>query len=105
MPITKEEVLYIANLARLEISEADAEKFTREMENMIEFTRQLSELDTSGVAPTSHVINLENVFREDAAGGSYPADILLENAPERQDGFYLVPKTARSDKEKKHGAV
>lgn len=95
MPITKQEVEYIANLARLEISDEEAQRFTGEMEDMIGFANQLSGLDTGGVPPFGPMMGLFNVFREDVPGASYPTELLLANAPEQEDGCYLVPKTLK----------
>lgn len=95
MAITKEEIEYIANLAKIQLSDEEAERFAGEMEEMIRFANQLSGLETHGIPPIDQKMEQENVFREDIAGASYPTDLLLENAPEQEEGCYLVPKTVK----------
>jgi len=92
LKITKEEVKYVANLARLNLSEAEAEKLQTEMGDIIAFADTLSNLDTQGIEPTNHAIRVENVLREDVERGSYDRDALLECAPAKQAGCYSVPK-------------
>ena len=62
-----DEVKYVANLARLAITEEEAEKFTNQLDAIIAFAEQLNELDTDNVEPTSHVLDIKNVMREDIA--------------------------------------
>ncbi|MCM3032741.1 Asp-tRNA(Asn)/Glu-tRNA(Gln) amidotransferase subunit GatC [Niallia sp. MER 6] len=89
--ITKEEVKHVANLARLAITEDEAEKFQKQLDAIISFAEQLNELDTEGVVPTSHVLDMKNVLREDVAGKGLPIEDVLRNAPEHQDGQIKVP--------------
>ena len=65
--ITIDQVKHVANLARLAITEEEAEKFTKQLDAIIAFAEQLNELDTENVEPTSHVLEIKNVFREDVA--------------------------------------
>ena len=92
MKITKEEVKYVADLARLNLSEEEAEKLQSEMEGIIAFADTLSALDTQGIDPTNHAIRVENVLREDENRPSFDRDALLSCAPEKQAGCYSVPK-------------
>ncbi len=92
MKITKEEVKYVANLARLNLSEAEAERLETEMADIIAFADTLSAFDTEGIEPTNHAIRVENVLREDAPRASADRDALLACAPEKQAGCYSVPK-------------
>lgn len=92
MKITTDDVRYVANLARLNVTDAEAEKLTTEMEGIINFANMLSELDTSSVAPTNHAMKIENVFRDDIVGKSYNREDILKNAPSQDSGCYSVPK-------------
>lgn len=92
MGVTRETIEHVAALARLDITDAEAEKFTLEMEKIIAWVDQLNELDTAGVKPMEHVIPLVNVLREDRVEGSYDRGIMLANAPSAEDGCFKVPK-------------
>ncbi len=92
MKITKEQVEHVASLARLNLSEEEKERFTREMEDIIAFADKLNELDTEGVMPTAHVIPIQNVFREDVIKPSFDREKILQNAPAKEDGCFKVPK-------------
>jgi aspartyl-tRNA(Asn)/glutamyl-tRNA(Gln) amidotransferase subunit C len=89
--ISKDQVKHVANLARLAITEEEAEKFTKHLDSIITFAEQLNELDTEGVEPTSHVLNMKNILREDRAAEGLPREEVLKNAPEHQDGQFKVP--------------
>jgi aspartyl-tRNA(Asn)/glutamyl-tRNA(Gln) amidotransferase subunit C len=92
MKITKEEVLHVAYLARLEIDESAVEKFAGQIGNILDYIDQLKQVDTTGVRPTSHALALTNAFREDAETRHLPREVSLANAPEQEDGNFLVPK-------------
>lgn len=92
MKITKEQVKYVANLARLNISEEEAQRLETEMADIITFADTLSGIDTEGIEPTNHAIRVENVLREDENRESYDRDALLSCAPSKQAGCYSVPK-------------
>ena len=92
MKITSDEVKYVANLAKLYVDEAEAEKLTGEMESIINFANMLSEIDTESIAPTNHAMKVQNVFREDVVKKSYSQEDILKNAPSQEGGCYLVPK-------------
>lgn len=84
---------YVGILAKLELSEQEREAAKRDMGRMLDYIDQLSELDTSGVEPISHVLPARNVFREDVVtNGDGRADA-LSNAPERRGDMFAVPKT------------
>jgi aspartyl-tRNA(Asn)/glutamyl-tRNA(Gln) amidotransferase subunit C len=89
--ITIEEVKYVANLARLAITEEEAEKFTNQLDAIINFAEQLNELDTENVEPTSHVLDIKNVMREDIAQAGLPVEEVLKNAPDHENGQIRVP--------------
>jgi len=92
MRITLKDVEYVAELAKLELSQKEKFKCQKELDNIIEYIDQLNELNTENVPITSHVIPLENVFREDRALPSLSQDQALANAPQKKDGFFKVPK-------------
>jgi aspartyl-tRNA(Asn)/glutamyl-tRNA(Gln) amidotransferase subunit C len=92
MKITKEEVLYVADLARLDIDEAAVDKFAGQIGTILAYVDQLKTVDTAGVAPTSHAISLTNAFREDVEAGQLARVAALENAPEKEEGSFVVPK-------------
>ncbi|GER67998.1 aspartyl/glutamyl-tRNA(Asn/Gln) amidotransferase subunit C [Weizmannia acidilactici] len=89
--ISKEQVKHVANLARLEMSEVEVEKFTKQLGDIIHFAESLNELDTTGVPPTTHVLEIRNVMREDVVEEGLPRDLVLKNAPDTQDGQIRVP--------------
>ncbi len=92
MKITKEEIEHVALLARLSLSEEEKELFGSQLSSILEYMEKLNELDTQGTEPTSHVLSLYNVMRDDAAISSIPREDALMNAPSRTDKFYRVPK-------------
>lgn len=89
--ISNEQVKHVANLARLAITEEEAEKLTKQLDAIITFAEQLNELDTENVEPTYHVLNMKNVLREDVPQQGLPREEVLKNAPQHQDGQFKVP--------------
>ncbi len=92
MAVSRQEVEHIANLARLSLSEEEIELYQSQLSKILDYIEQLSELDTTDVEPTSHVVNLRNVFREDEPGAPLTVEEALSNAPDRWKNFYRVPK-------------
>ncbi len=92
MGITRKEVEYVAHLARLRLSEEEAEKFTSQLDQILSYFEKLQELDTSQVEPTSHPIPIVNAFREDEVKSSLDIEDALANAPEKEGNFFKVPK-------------
>lgn len=92
MKITKQEVDHVAKLARLELSEQEQEKFTDQLSNILTYVEKLNELNTAGVEPTSHVLDIKNVMRDDVPAASLPQERALANAPDKAAGHYKVPK-------------
>lgn len=92
MKISLEEVSHIARLARLHLSQEEKEKFSSQLSNILTYMEKLNELDTSNIEPTSHVIPLKNVFREDRLEPSLSSEEALKNAPDRSDNFFRVPR-------------
>ncbi|AQY51576.1 Asp-tRNA(Asn)/Glu-tRNA(Gln) amidotransferase subunit GatC [Listeria weihenstephanensis] len=89
--ISKETVERVANLARLEVSDQEAENFATQLEKIIHMVEKLEELDTANVEPTSHAIEVSNVLREDVSMEGLPREEVLKNAPDKQDGMFKVP--------------
>ena len=85
-------VEHIARLARLSVSEEEKELFGPQLNNILGYMEKLNELDTKDVGPTSHVLSLSNVMRDDMPGNSIPREDALMNAPDHTDKFYRVPK-------------
>ena len=96
MKITKDEVLYVADLARLDLDENSINRFADQIGNILEYVNTLNSVDTEGIVPTSHAIFLSNAFREDEVKESIGADKALANAPEKEDGHFIVPKVINS---------
>ena len=91
MSITKDNVLHVAGLARLELSEGEVEKYEAELNDVLKFMDKLNELDTQGIEPTAHVLEINNVFREDIVEESFEVEDILSNAPDREDDYFKVP--------------
>ncbi|GAE36279.1 Asp-tRNA(Asn)/Glu-tRNA(Gln) amidotransferase subunit GatC [Halalkalibacter akibai] len=89
--IQEEQVKHAANLARLAITEEEAKMFTEQLDKIITFAEQLNELDTTGVEPTTHVLDIKNVLREDKSSEGLPIEDVLKNAPDHEDGHFRVP--------------
>ncbi len=92
MSVSKEDVRYLANLARLEFTDKEEEKFTNDLSNIVDFANTLSKVDVENVRPTAHILDLQNVLREDIVGKSYSREEILKNAPSKQAGCISVPK-------------
>ena len=82
----------MANLARLDIDMSLIDKFADQIGTILEYVDILNQVDTKGVAPTSHAISLTNAFREDEEKSYFDRDSALANAPAREEGNFVVPK-------------
>lgn len=91
--ISKETIDYVSILAKLELTEEEKDRAREDMDKMLEYIEQLNELNTDGVEPMSHVFPVENVFREDEVTGIDDSVNILQNAPEKKDGMFVVPRT------------
>ena len=89
--ISKEEVKHVAHLARLAITEEEAEKFAEQLGKITDFAEQLNELDTTGVEPTSHVFPIVNVLREDVAKQGLDREKVMLNVKDQEAGQIKVP--------------
>ena len=92
MKITKEEVEHVALLARLKFSESEKERFTTQLNTILEYMDQLEKVDTARGEPTFHAVARMNVFRADNVQPSISQDLSLSNSPDRDRGVFRVPK-------------
>lgn len=99
MAITKSDVEKIAKLAKLKFSDDEKEKFTEELAKVIGYVEKLNELDLENVTPTSQVLDLKNVMRDDEARSGLSQEQALMSAPARHGGFFSVPKVISVDDE------
>ena len=90
--ITIKDVEHVAKLARLELTEVEKEKYTKQLGAILDYVQQMNEVDTSDVEPMSHAIPLTNVMREDEVVYENTREELMQNAPEKEYGFFKVPK-------------
>ena len=95
--ISDETIEYVGILAKLELSEEEKENAKKDMEEMLDYIDKLGELDTSSVAPLSHVFPVHKVFREDEVNEHDGRENTLANAPERNGDSFVVPKTILGD--------
>jgi len=93
MAITREDVLHVAGLAHLDLTEEEISRLEVQLNDILAAVGKVSELDLEDVPPTSHPLELSNVWAEDEPQPSLPVEQALANAPEREDGFFRVPAT------------
>jgi len=91
MAISRDEVLHVARLARLALTDEEVERLGGQLSAILEAVSKVSELDLGGVEPTAHPLDLVNVWAEDEPRPSLPVDEALANAPDREAGFFRVP--------------
>ncbi|MEG1705620.1 MAG: Asp-tRNA(Asn)/Glu-tRNA(Gln) amidotransferase subunit GatC [Clostridia bacterium] len=92
MNVSKEEVKHIADLARINCSENEIEKFSKDLTNIVNMANEINNLNTENIKPTTHILENVNVFRKDEVHASYDRDIILKNAPTKESGCISVPK-------------
>jgi aspartyl-tRNA(Asn)/glutamyl-tRNA(Gln) amidotransferase subunit C len=92
MSVTIKDVEHIAKLANLEFTDEEKEKFTHQLNKILEYMEQMNKLDTTSVEPLSHVIELSNVFRSDEVKHSISTEDALKNAPSKTEKYFKVPK-------------
>lgn len=90
--VEKVDVAYVAQLARLHLSDTERAQFQRQLENILSHVNELKEVDVSGVEPTAHAIPVKNVFRADEPRASLDHDTVIANAPREKAGQFFVPK-------------
>ena len=94
MAISREQVLHVAKLAELELSEAEVERFGEQLNAILEAVGKVSELDLADVPPTSHPLSVVNVLAPDEPRPSLSLDDVFANAPAREDDYFRVPPSA-----------
>lgn len=96
-PITVGDVQHVAALAQLSLDGATQERLVKEMGDILDYMRKLDELDTSGVEPMMHVLDIGNVYREDTVGPSLDRETALAMAPKTDGEYFLVPRILDTD--------
>jgi aspartyl-tRNA(Asn)/glutamyl-tRNA(Gln) amidotransferase subunit C len=89
--ISRDEVLHVARLARLALTEEEVERLGAQLNAILEAVGKVAELDLEGVEPTAHPLDVVNVWAEDEPRPSLPVEEALANAPDREGGFFRVP--------------
>lgn len=92
MAISREQVLHIARLARIELEEGDVERYREDLSSILEYVDKLGELDLDGVEPTTHAVELAGRLREDEVEQRISRESALANAPDVETGHFRVPK-------------
>ncbi len=90
--MTKEEVLYVARLARLDLDAESIDMFAAQIDEILGYIEKLNQVDTEGIKATSHAISLTNAFRDDEQRPHLDREQVLANAPEKEEGCFVVPK-------------
>jgi aspartyl-tRNA(Asn)/glutamyl-tRNA(Gln) amidotransferase subunit C len=94
--IDRDQVLHVAKLARLKVTDDEVDRMAEELSKILEHVETMNELDLEGVEPTSHVVDLTNVLREDVPRPGLPREKALEQAPDAADGGFRVPSPGAS---------
>ncbi len=92
MAIDKETVKYVAHLSRIELEPKELDKLAGQLKDILDFIDKLKKADISDTRPTSHILPISNVLREDTPRRSLPIDKTLRNAPVKDGNFFVVPK-------------
>lgn len=90
--IDEQVVRHVAGLARLRLTDQEVARFARELAGILDYVAQMNELDISGIEPTEHPHAVSNVLRDDAVRPSWSSEQATANAPERENGFFKIPK-------------
>ncbi|HNW26496.1 MAG TPA: Asp-tRNA(Asn)/Glu-tRNA(Gln) amidotransferase subunit GatC [Candidatus Gastranaerophilaceae bacterium] len=90
--ITVKDVEHVAKLARLELTQEEKEKFTKQLGDVLKYVEQMNEVDTTDVKPMAHAFDIVNVMRDDNIVYEQTKEELMANAPEEENGFFKVPK-------------
>ena len=93
MTVTAEQVTYVANLAQIQLNDEQTTAMTGELNQLLGYMEVLSNVDTEGIEPLTHLFSVSNVMRPDIVTGSYDRAALLANAPEHTEEAFVVPKT------------
>ena|SRR5208282_150509 len=97
--ITLDQVRHVAKLSRLALDEPHLEKFAGQLESILDYVAQISQVDITGVEPMAHALPVHNVFRDDIVEPSLPLEKVLENAPDSDGPFFKVPKIIGGDED------
>lgn len=92
MAIDKKTVEYVAHLARIELKPAELDKLAGQLKDILGFIDKLNKVDVSGIKPTSHILDINTVLRSDIPRPSLPVNKTLDNTPEKDGNFFVVPK-------------
>ncbi|NLK75346.1 MAG: Asp-tRNA(Asn)/Glu-tRNA(Gln) amidotransferase subunit GatC [Clostridiales bacterium] len=92
MNITEETVEHLADITNLKVSSEEKIKLVEELKKIFDYVEIMNDIDTDGIEPMSHVLDVTNVFREDVIENKDTREQLLRNAPEQKDGSFVVPK-------------
>jgi len=92
MALSKETVKYVADLSRIELDPQELEKLSLQLQTILGFIDQLNQADIEGIEPTSHILPLNNVLRDDQLKESLTIERTLANAPQKKDNFFVVPR-------------
>lgn len=95
--ITREDVLHIAKLAKLKLTEEEVELFQEQLGRILDYFKQLEKLDTENVVPMKHILDVHNVLRADEPRPSVPVSNALKNAPRCRDDYFEVPKVVEKE--------
>lgn len=92
MGISKEEVLHLASLSKLSLTDEELEKYTKDLSSIVNYANELASIDIEGVKPTAHILDIKNVLRTDEVDKSFDRENILQNAPTKAAGCITVPK-------------
>lgn len=90
--ISTDDVKHVAKLARLELTEEEIDKYSKQLGSILKYVEQMNEVDTTGIEPMPHAIPVYNVMREDVVKYEQTKEEMMANAPFEEDGFFRVPK-------------
>ena len=91
MAIGRDDVIHVARLARLGLTEAEIDRFAQQLASILDQVAILNEVDVSAIPPSAQIVPLENVMRPDEVRPSLPREAVLQNAPDSEDGYIKVP--------------
>ena len=97
--ITLEQVKHVAKLSRLALPAEKLERFTSQLESILEYVAKIDQADTSGIEPMAHALPVKNVLRDDVVAGALPVEKVLMNAPQTDGPFFKVPKVIGGDED------
>jgi aspartyl/glutamyl-tRNA(Asn/Gln) amidotransferase C subunit len=90
--ISRDEVMHVAKLGRLRLTDDEVDLYQKDLNAILDYAETLEDLDTENIHPMSHVLQMENVWREDIPGNSKEAKSILSNAPDREEDYFKVPR-------------